>query len=59
MCYLKPLKVCKIAGNTATLENGIKAYIEKKAGKIEINDLVLVYGNLILEKVEDEKQHDN
>ena len=59
MCLLRPMKVCKINGHTATLENGIKAYIEKKAGKIEINDLVLVYGNLILEKVNNEKQHNN
>lgn len=52
MCYLRPLKVKKIAGKTAVLENGIKAVYDKKIGKVKENDLVIVYGNLIIQKVE-------
>ena len=52
MCYLRPLKVKKIAGRRALLENGIKAVYDKKVGKIKVNDLVMVYGNLIIQKIE-------
>ena len=52
MCYLKPLKVKKIDGRKVVLENGIKAVYDKKVGKIKINDLVMVYGNLIIQKIE-------
>ena len=52
MCYLKPLKVKKIKGKMALLENGIKAVYDKKVGKISANDLVMVYGNLIIQKIE-------
>ena len=51
MCYLKPLKVKKIKGKMALLENGIKAVYDKKVGKISANDLVMVYGNLIIQKI--------
>ncbi|MBI4226242.1 hypothetical protein HY612_03975 [Candidatus Roizmanbacteria bacterium] len=52
MCYLKPLKVKKIKGKKALLENGIKAIYDKKVGKVKVNDLVMVYGNLIIQKIE-------
>lgn len=51
MCFLKPLRVKTIKGKEAVLENGIKAYYEKKVGVLKPNDLVVVYGNLIIEKV--------
>lgn len=51
MCYLKPLRVKKIEGKKALLENGIKAVYDKKVGKIDTDDLVLVYGNLIIQKI--------
>jgi len=50
MCYLKPLKVKGINKTTVLLENGIKAYYNKDI-KIKENDLVLVFGNLVIEKV--------
>ena len=52
MCYLRPLKVKKIAGRKALLENGIKAVYDKNVGKVKVNDLVIVYGNLIVQKIE-------
>ncbi|OGK34148.1 hypothetical protein A3F57_00690 [Candidatus Roizmanbacteria bacterium RIFCSPHIGHO2_12_FULL_36_11] len=51
MCYLKPLKVKKIDGRKVVLENGIKAVYDKKVGKVKVNDLVMVYGNLIVQKI--------
>ena len=52
MCFIRPLKVKKIQGKKALLENGIKAVYDKKVGKIKVNDLVMVYGNLIIQKIE-------
>ncbi len=52
MCQLRPLKVKKIEGKKALLENGIKAVYDKKVGEIKANDLVIVYGNLIIQKIE-------
>ena len=52
MCFLRPLRVKTIEGKRAVLENGIKAVYDKKVGKIKINDLVMVYGNLIIQKIE-------
>ena len=52
MCYLRPLKVKKIEGRRALLENGIKAVYDKKVGNVKANDLVMVYGNLIIQKIE-------
>ena len=52
MCYLRPLKVKKIAGKKAMLENGIKAVYDKNVGEIKPNDLVMIYGNLIIQKIE-------
>jgi hypothetical protein len=51
MCFIKPLRVKSIKGKEAILENGIKAYYEEKAGILKPNDRVLVYGNLIVEKI--------
>ncbi len=51
MCFVKPLRVKSIKGKEVTLDNGIKAYYEKKVGILKPNDLVMVYGNLILEKL--------
>ncbi|OGK16925.1 hypothetical protein A2774_00310 [Candidatus Roizmanbacteria bacterium RIFCSPHIGHO2_01_FULL_39_12c] len=51
MCFIRPLRVIKIDGKKAILANGIEAFYDKKVGKIKKNDLVAVYGNLILQKV--------
>lgn len=51
MCFVKPLRVKSIKGNVAVLENGIKAYYEKKVGILKPNDLVMVYGNLIISRI--------
>jgi len=55
MCYVKPLKVKKIKDKEAEMENGIKAFYDKSVGKIRIGDKVLVYGNLIIDKVNNSK----
>lgn len=52
MCFLKPLKVKKIVGRKAILENEIKAVYNKKIGKIKVGDKVVVYGNLIIQKID-------
>ena len=51
MCFLKPLKVKKINNKIVLLENGIKAYYNGNITKLKENDLVLVFGNLVVEKV--------
>lgn len=51
MCFLKPLRIKKVLDKQVLLENGIKAYYEKKVGILKPNDLVMVYGNLVLEKL--------
>ena len=52
MCFIRPLKIIKFQSrNKVILENGIKALYDKKIGKINLGDLVLVYGNLIIKKV--------
>lgn len=51
MCFLKPLKVKEIKNKTVLLENGIKAYYNKDIKYLKTNDLVLVFGNLVIEKV--------
>ncbi len=55
MCFLRPLKVKKIEGKTVSLENGLKAFYDKKIGEVKKNDLVLVYGNLIVSKADGKK----
>jgi hydrogenase maturation factor len=53
MCFLVPLEVAKIEKNEATMTNGIKAYYNsKKMGFIKPKDHVIVYGNVILRKVD-------
>lgn len=51
MCYLKPLKIKEIKKNIAILDNGIRARIDTKHMTLKKNDRVLVFGNLIVEKV--------
>lgn len=51
MCFLKPLKIKKVLDKEVLLENGIKAYYEKKVGILKPNDLVMVYGNLVISRV--------
>jgi hypothetical protein len=53
MCYLKPLRVKKLEGKIAYLENGIRAFYDKKIGVIKPNDSVLVFGNLIAERLKE------
>ena len=55
MCYVKPLKIKKIKGKEVEMENGIKAFYDKSVGKIKTGDKVLVYGNLIVDKVNNSK----
>lgn len=50
MCFIRPLKIKKIKKKQVVLENGIKAYYDKKIGQLKIGDEVIVYGNLILKK---------
>lgn len=52
MCFLKPLKVKEIKNNIVLLENGIKAYYNGKTQEFKEGDLVLVFGNLVIEKID-------
>lgn len=52
MCFLKPLKVKKIKNQIVLLENGIKAYYNKDIKDLKPNDLVLVFGNFVVEKID-------
>ncbi len=56
MCFLKPLRVEKIEGKTVYLENGIKALYDKRVGEIVKGNEVLVYGNLIIEKIHEKSK---
>lgn len=51
MCFVKPLKIKNVNKTTVLLENGIKAYYNKDTKKLKPNDLVLVFGNLVIEKI--------
>lgn len=51
MCFLTPLKIKKIKGKKVLLDNGLKAVYDKKVGPLKVDDLVMVYGNLILQKI--------
>lgn len=51
MCFLKPLKVKKVNREIVLLENGVKAYYNKNIKDLKPDDLVLVFGNLVIEKV--------
>lgn len=52
MCFLKPLKVKSVKKNLVLLENGIKAYYNSKEIKdLKPEDLVLVFGDLVIERI--------
>ena len=51
MCFLRPLRVKRIVQKKVILEDGAKAYYNKKIGVLKPNDSVLVFGNLIVEKL--------
>jgi len=55
MCFLQPLKVKKIEGKKVLLEKNIIAYYDKKVGRLKKNDRVLVFGNLIIKKINERK----
>lgn len=55
MCFLKPLRIKKIEGKKILLENGILAFYDKNIGPLKNNDLVLVYGNLVIQKMDENK----
>lgn len=57
MCYLVPHKIKSIQGLEVVLVGGMKAFYDKKVGILKINDEVLVYGNLIIEKVQTHEKH--
>ena len=50
MCFLKPLTIEKINNRIVFLDNGKKAFYDKKIGKLKKGDKVIVYGNLIINK---------
>lgn len=52
MCFIRSLKVKEIKNKTVILENGIEAYYEEgEVGEIKPNEKVLVFGNLVIEKI--------
>ena len=57
MCYLVPHKVKSIESTHVILNGGMKAFYDKKIGVLKINDEVLVYGNLIINKVQTHEKH--
>lgn len=57
MCYLVPQKVKSIQGTMVVLTNGMKAFYDKKIGVLKINDEVMVYGNLIINKIKKNEKH--
>ena len=52
-----PHKVKSIEGTQVTLNGGMKAFYDKKVGILKINDEVLVYGNLIIDKVKTHEKY--
>ncbi len=56
MCFIRPLKIKQIDGKKIILENGIEAYYHKKIGELKIGDSVVVYGNLVLNKIYEPKR---
>lgn len=56
MCFLRPLRIKKIKGKRIALENGLLAYYDKNIGPLKLNDLVLVYGNLVVQKINEGKK---
>lgn len=57
MCYLVSHKVKSIKGTSVVFTNGLKAFYNKKIGRLKINDEVLVYGNLILNIIKKYEKH--
>ena len=57
MCFLVPHKVKSVQGSQVTLKGGMKAFYDKKVGSLKINDEVLVYGNLIINKIQTNEKH--
>lgn len=57
MCFLVPYKVKSIQGSLVILANGMKAFYDKKIGVLHTNDEVMVYGNLIINKVRENEKH--
>lgn len=57
MCFLVPHKIKSIQGLEVTLVGGMKAFYDTKVGALKINDEVLVYGNLIVDKVQTNEKH--
>lgn len=55
MCFLRPLRVKRIENKMVILDNGIKAIMDKKIGRIKKGDWVTVYGNLVLGKTDGPK----
>ncbi|MDO8611012.1 MAG: hypothetical protein Q7R95_10830 [bacterium] len=53
MCFTKPLIIKKVMKNEVLLENGIKAFYENGV-KLQKGDMVLVYGNLIINKIKND-----
>ncbi len=51
MCFVKPYKVEKVLKNKVILENGMEAYYEKNESRLKKNDMVLVYGNVVINKI--------
>lgn len=57
MCYLVPHKIKSIEGTQVTLSGGLKAFYDAKVGILKINDEVLVYGNLIVDKIKKNEKY--
>lgn len=57
MCYLVPYKVKSVDKSVVTLTNGMKAFYDKKIGILYADDEVIVYGNLIINKVKIHEKH--
>lgn len=51
MCNVKPLKVKKVEKNYVVLENGIKALFDTREYSLKKNDVVLVYANFVVRKL--------
>lgn len=51
MCFLKPMRVKKVIDKKIILENNLMAYYDKSIGKLKKNDVVFVYGNLVVRKI--------
>jgi hypothetical protein len=52
MCFLKPQIIAKVSKKAVLLKSGIKVIKDKKIGPLRPNDRVLVFGNLIVEKID-------